>query len=261
MNMSEENNYISLIVTAKNRVEHFIQVFPSLITQYGVDYELVMVNFASTDSLETELFSEVNKRKIMFSPCLNKIIYVKLLEDMKFNPRKAKNLGVGKTGHSNILAFSDIDTFLGIDYLSYWSKVIKSKESFFVTRQQETRASPSCRLKKEINYGNIMVARDDFYEVNGFDESITSYGGDDDDLCHRLKLKGLREINPISFLDAKQYSILHDDELRTMLMEDTNKGDKEKKFELIYGNKIYDKSVCSFLFKDTNVVSQDIYTR
>jgi len=260
MNIAENNKNISLIVTAKNRVDHFIQVFPSLITQYGIDYELIIVDFASSDPLEKELFSEVNKRKIMFSLYLQKICYVKLMDDLKFNPRKAKNLGA-RYAHNPIFAFSDIDTFLGIDYLYCGSANIELHKSFFVTRQQDTMASLPCRLKKEINYGNIMVFGDDFYRVRGFDESVASYGGDDDDLCHRLKLKGLREINPLNFLDAKQYSILHDDELRTSLMEDSNRGNTEKKFEQIYRNKDYDRSVCEFLLEKSNVIVQDVYKR
>lgn len=260
MNTSEKNDCASLIITAKNRVEHFIQVFPSLITQYGINYELVLVNFASSDNLESELLSEIQKRKIMFSPYLLKIVYVKLLDDIKFNPRKAKNLGVCYSG-GNILSFSDVDTFLGMDYLEHWARLIVENQSFFVTRQQDTMASLPCRLRKEINYGNIVVFKSDCYEINGWDESVVSYGGDDDDFCHRLKLKGLREINPSSYMDAKQYSILHDDETRIKLMEDTSRGDKEKKFEQIYSNKIYNKSVCNFLFGKANVVTQYIYKR
>ena len=259
MNMLVENK-VSLIVTAKNRVEHFIQTFPSLITQYGLNYELVLVNFASSDNLDAELRSEINKRKIMFSPYLEKIILVKLLEDIKFNPRKAKNLGVGYS-NCNILAFSDIDTFLGMDYLSYWSSFIIEKQSFFATRQQDSRASLPCRLKKEINYGNIIVFTSDFYDISGWDESVTSYGGDDDDFCHRLKLKGLREINPISFMQAKQYSILHGDELRTEFMEDAERGCKEQKFEQIYGNKNYNNTACEFLCKKDGVIAKTLWAR
>lgn len=259
-NMPEKANHVSLIVTVKDRVDHFIQTFPSLITQYGVCYELVLVNFNSTDSLEKTFLDEIAKREIMFSPYLRKIVYVKLLEDLKFNPRKAKNLGVANvSSYSDILAFSDVDTFLGMDYLSYWASKIEVNASFFVTRQQDTKAALPCRLKKEINYGNIIVFKEDCYDIKGWDESVTSYGGDDDDFCHRLKLKGLREINPITFVDAKQYSILHEDDLRRPLMEDTNRGIKEDKFEKIYSNKIHDKSECIFLHKTGGVVVQNIY--
>jgi predicted glycosyltransferase involved in capsule biosynthesis len=122
-------------------------------------------------------------------------------------------------------------------------------------------ASLPCRLKKEINYGNVIVFKQDLYDINGWDESIISYGGDDDDFCHRLKLKGLREINPVSFLDAKQYSILHGDELRTAFMEDSARGDKEKKFAQIYENKTYNKSVCNFLYKRDNITVQNLYVK
>jgi glycosyltransferase involved in cell wall biosynthesis len=42
----------SLIITVKNRLEQFLQTFPSAITQYGVDYELIYVNFHSNDNFE-----------------------------------------------------------------------------------------------------------------------------------------------------------------------------------------------------------------
>lgn len=232
------NNHVSLIVTIKNRVQHFIQTFPSIITQYGIAYSIILVDFGSEDNFLEILFKEIEYRKIMFSPFLKSIICVSKIKESKFNPRSAKNLGVYCVkGDSNILAFSDVDTFIGIDYICYWSKMIEAGKSFFVTRQQESMAALPKRLSLEINYGNLIVFKSDFMEVNGWDESVDYYGGDDDDLFHRLKLNGLREINPVSSVDAKQYSILHGDELRTKYMNISSKIDKNIAFSTIYNNK------------------------
>jgi len=260
--MSIQNDYPAIIVTAKNRVDHFIQVFPSLITQYGVNYEVVLVDFASNDELRSQVDKEITLRQIMFSPYLQKIIYVELQEDLKFNPRKAKNLGVANVSNDvNIIAFSDIDTFIGIDYLCYWISKIEQNQSFFVTRQQESRASYPRRLKPEINYGNIIVSKSDFDGIGGWDESVGHYGGDDDDFCHRLKLKGLREINPISHTDARQFSILHNDDRRTKLMEVCVGTDKIENFRKIYENQIYKNNCCNFLTKTTNIFKTILFAK
>ena len=255
-------NYIAIIVTVKNRVNHFIQTFPSLITQYGTDYEIVMVDFASNDALNEQIIKEIQLRRVMFSPYLQKIIYVKLEENLKFNPRKAKNLGVANISNEvNVLAFSDVDTFIGVDYIGYWTDKIQNQKSFFITRQQESRAMYSCRLKPEINYGNIIVYKDDFYDICGWDESVGYYGGDDDDLCHRLKLKGLREINPMNHVDAKQFSILHGDEVRTKLMEDSGGIDKAESFQKIYNNKVYKNSNCQFLNPQDSITKTILFDK
>jgi len=250
MNMLN-NNHVNLIVTIKNRVQHFIQTFPSLVTQYGASYDIILVDFGSNDNFLEKLKEEIECRNVMFSPYLKNIICISKLDDVKFNPRCAKNLGafcaVNCESKGNIFAFSDVDTFLGMDYISYWSNKITPSKSFFVTRQQESMASLPRRLSPEINYGNIIVYKSDFLEVNGWDESVSHYGGDDDDLFHRLKLKGLREINPVLPVDAKQYSILHGDELRTQYMSVVNRVDQGDSFSAIYGNKDCKRSICDHL--------------
>ena len=173
----------SLIVTVKNRLNQFLQTFPSAISQYGVDYELIYVNFHSNDKFEDHLRSEASFREPMFSPYLKRIKQVKLLEDLKFSPRKSKNMSIPYTDPSSkVLAFSDADVFISSNYLHYWSKKVIIYKSFVATRVQDSMASIPSRIKKEINYGNFLVSKKDFIDVRGLDESIKHYGGDDDDI-------------------------------------------------------------------------------
>lgn len=229
-----------VIVTIKNRLDHFLQTFPFMVSQYGIPYELVLVNFHSNDDFEEKLKFECEFRKDTFSPYLQKIKQVKLLEDLKFNPRKARNLGAAYCNDKEaILLFSDADVFLGMTYTSFWCDKVKRGKTFAVTRRQESWAAIPCRVEPEINYGNFVVHGQDYYKVNGFDERYGYYGGDDDDIYHRLKLLGLKEINPYDRIDSRQYSILHDDELRLAQMEEAIRIDSNEELKRIYNNTNY----------------------
>ena len=228
---------VKLITIIKNRLNHFLKTFPFMVSQYGLEYELLIVDFYSTDGFQDYLLEEIKFRKDSFSPYLKKITCVRDTTDEKFSTKKAKNLGAIYCSKKDTLAFSDVDVFLGMDYLHHWIPKVKKGETFVATRRKDTRASLPERLKPEINYGNLFVHAEDYYKVEGFDESILHWGGADDDIFHRLKLLGLHEINPHDSVEAKQYSILHGDDLRLELLEDTERYDKESLFNKIFSNK------------------------
>ena len=233
-----------IIVTIKNRLNHFLKTFPFMVAQYGRQYDLVLVDFHSNDRFQEHLLKEVNFRKDTFSPFLEKIRCVRLLKDFNFNPRKARNLGASYYKDEDaVLVFSDADVFLGMTYVDYWSKKVQERKSFVATRIQDTKASfltsraygPS-RLAPEINYGNFLVHASDYFTINGFDESVGHYGGDDDDIYHRLKLSGLREINPYDSSESRQYSIVHGDEERLSQLEEPQRVKALDAFDKIYDN-------------------------
>mgnify|MGYP003115711555 CR=1 FL=1 len=245
----------SLVVGIKNRTSHFLQTFPFMISQIGEDYELVIVDFHSEDDLFEVFQKEYNLRKETISQNLKQIKYVKVNENLKYNPRKVKNLGA-KVSSGKKIAFTDADVFLSMDYVSFWSNKVKEKKTFLATRIQDTRAYLPKRISPEINYGNIIVSSKNFYEIGGWDESKSRYGGDDDDLYHRLKLYGLREINPTDSQDSRHYSILHGDELRLNEFEiperqNTNPELGKTIFQEVYSNKNFLNNNNSF-FKYKN---------
>ena len=205
---------VNVISTVKNRSEHFLKTFPFLVSQYGTPYNLIFVNYYD-DQFEDILSHECEFRRDSFSPYLQHIKQVKLLKNLPFNVRKARNLGASHCSHKpSILCFSDIDTFIGMTYINHWSSKVSKGSSFVVTRAQDSRAALPRRISPEINYGNFLVNSQDFHQINGFDENKDYYGGDDDDVFHRLKLLGLREINPHNAVEARQYSIIHGEEMR-----------------------------------------------
>lgn len=236
----------SVIVGIKNRKGHFLQTFPSMLTQMGIEYELVLVDFHSRDGLEAAIDLEVKKYGEVTSPYLQEIVLVRLREDRPYNPRMSKNLGVHYSC-GEILAFSDVDVYLSMGYLYFLTPMVSREESFLATRIQESRARYPDRIAPFVNYGNMLVHRDDFLDINGFDESIDFYGGDDDEVYHRLKLKGLREINPTDAINARHFSILHGDDIRLNEFKDKKWRDYVDRYDEIYGNGDFKNRWCEFL--------------
>ena len=91
------------------------------------------------------------------------------------------------------------------------------------------------------------MAKNDYFKVGGFDESVDYYGGDDDDIFHRLKLKGLREINPYTFKEAGQYSIIHPDDERLSFFKINHRVNQNDVFKKIYSNKTFENKNKEFL--------------
>lgn len=250
----------SIIVGIKNRSNHFSLTFPFNISQVGVDYELIYVNFNSTDDcFGSLLLDHIEKYKKIFSSNLLSIKEVHIKNVDYYNPSEAKNLG-SQFSKSEILCFNDADTILGMSYLDKWVELVKPEQTFVTNRCQESMASKSKRILDTINYGNLLVSKKDFLEVLGFDESRKNYGGDDDDIFHRLKLSGLREINPYSYKECNQYSILHDDDQRLSNLEVAERCDPESAFNEIYKNK-QQKSRKNDYLSYNNFESVKIYNR
>jgi len=205
----------TIIVTVKNRLDHFLKSFSFNISQVGIDYRLLYVDYDSEDDFVNRLHEEIDYRKDIFSPNLKQIRLVKLNKREKYDIRRAKNLGAFYASeYSNVIAINDADTLLGMNYLKKWSELTQPGKTFVTNRIQESRAAYPKRINPIVNYGNIVVSVSDFKKIEGYDETSTGWGGDDDDVFHRLKLLGLREINPYTIEDTSQYSIMHSDELR-----------------------------------------------
>ena len=114
-------NKVKLITIIKNRLEHFLKTFPFMVSQYGVDYELFIVDYHSNDGLQEAIKEQIGFRKDSFSPYLKKIVSINLLEDLKFSTKKSKNLGASYCSRDDVLAFTDVDVLLSMDYLLHWS--------------------------------------------------------------------------------------------------------------------------------------------
>ncbi len=205
---------VSLIVTIKNRISHWNLSMPFLVSQMGVPYELLFVDYFSEDGFSDRLMNYIEKGKESFSSDLKSIRSIRIKENRKFSSCRAKNLGARNARHP-ILAFTDIDTFLREDYLAFHvSELLKSTTTFCTNR-----AELDCRFSTEINYGNLVLYQNLYHRVEGHNETIIGYGGDDDELFHRLNLTGAKCVSPRNSFETRQYSLLHGDEARMENLE------------------------------------------
>ena len=109
----------TMVITIKNRLDHFIKTFPFNVSQTGIDYNVLYVDYDSEDNFVDQLKDEIEYRKDMFSSNLKKIKLVRLKQKEKFDPRKAKNLGAAYAcEYSSIIIMNDADTMLSMDYFT-----------------------------------------------------------------------------------------------------------------------------------------------
>jgi GT2 family glycosyltransferase len=256
----------SIIVTIKNRKEHFLKIFSSLVTQQQPwSYEVNFVDYGSQDGFEESLKKETIRYQDLFSDSLKAINRIFIEEDIKFNGGKAKNIG-SHFSKGNFISFSDADVFLGMDYHRHWLQMLTRNDThFFSSRVQETTEHFACRITPQTNYGNMIVSRSNFVIVGGFDENFPAWGGEDDDIVHRLKLYGLREINPHDVYESHHTSIVHGDELRTKFRESTEKNLEisKQKFKAIYNNSSFvNPNFLSFYNDNKNLIKvENVYER
>jgi len=256
----------SIIVTIKNRKEHFLKTFSSLVTQQQPwSYEVNFIDYGSQDGFGESLKKETIRYTDLFSDSLKAINRIFIEDDLKFNSGKAKNIG-SYFSSGNFVSFSDVDVFLGMDYHRHWLQLLMYNDKhFFSSRVQETTERCSRRLTSKTNYGNMIVAKSSFNVVGGFDENNPTWGGDDDDIVHRLKLYGLREINPHDVYESHHTSIIHDDELRTKFLESSEKDSiiSKQKLIAIYNNTSFINPNFLFFYNDIKslVKVEKIYER
>lgn len=252
----------SIVTTIKNRKDHFQKTFTSLVTQETqIPYEIVIVDFASNDGFSDICSNHIESLRPLFSDSLTNIKRVNLEFDAPFNSGKAKNLAYNfLDDKSDIMSFTDIDVFLGMNYHQFWLDKIDDK-SFFSSRIQETTEHNSRRINPKINYGNMIVSKQAFGLIGGFDENNPTWGGDDDDITHRLKLTGLRELNPYNKFDAHHTSIMHGDDLRLSNLEDDHKSQEHalNKFKRIRENKvIFNDNFLNFHKKNKDLIKCEV---
>jgi GT2 family glycosyltransferase len=189
---------ISVIIPAYNEQENIFSCLESLICQKypSHDYEIIVVDNESTDS----------------TPEIAKNFEVQLLARQPGNVGRVRNLGA-QHAQGTILAFIDADCVVDPDWISraiqlsteYPTTVFGGGcllpdnptivEKYWLLGNSETR------LPKDLIGASIVLKKDVFEKIGGFDESVTS--GEDTALSKEASKLGL----PISITSA--LSVVH----------------------------------------------------
>lgn len=179
---------LSIIIPAYNEADHLPKVLQSLAdVRASVELELIVVDAGSED--ET---SEIAR-------CLG----CRTLSAGRVFPGVARNAGV-KVASSEVIAFLDGDVLVTPSWTERVLEILKAPHSLertLIGQFYGISSSASwiekvwfqeepCSAGRYINGGNLLMRRDDFHLLNGFDEKLPT--GEDYDFCQRAKGQGMQ---------------------------------------------------------------------
>lgn len=177
---------LSLITTCKNRLPHLKQTLPVMLQQPRA--EVIVVDYGCEQGTAAWVKEHHPQAKL-----------VQINDDPVFCLARARNMGAKIASHET-LCFIDADVFLNLEF-ARWLEFNQVSNFFYLY--------PDPKAVELVGF--LIVAREHFFKVGGYDEAFTGWGGEDTDLYERLAMTGLSE-SPVP-VDSIT-SISHGDELR-----------------------------------------------
>ncbi len=201
---------ISIIVAFRNRdVTRVSRFLESLSKQTSTNFELIFVDSGSDFTLAEEI------KKLVESFSFTKYIY----NDSRgrdWNKCIALNIG-SKQSTGNFLYFTDIDLIFHEGYIEHlyslkdakcqiYTRVFMVNEKFV---DYESIFNTDVNSFSEISHtsgkGILLVSKDVFNEIGGYDEYYSDWGVEDNDIYIRLCAYGLIE----KWADFEKYPVFH----------------------------------------------------
>jgi glycosyltransferase involved in cell wall biosynthesis len=194
--ISSKNIPISVIVCAKNEEENVIKYIPLLLEQNYPDFEIVLIDDASSDNT-LEVFEEFEKQHANI-----RLVKVKNNEAFWGNKKYALTLGI-KAAQKDYLLFTDADCYpTSKDWITAMSAQF-TKEETIVLGYGAYEKTANSFLNKIIRFETLLTAlqyfswakmgkpymgvgrnlaykKEEFFNVNGFIDHIKIRSGDDD---------------------------------------------------------------------------------
>lgn len=186
---------LSLITTCKGRLEHLKQSLPRMVVQ-GNDIEVIVVDYDCPDG--TAVWVEEHYPQVRV---------VKITDAPAFNLSRARNRGAAEAAGEWLL-FIDADTLIPPDFVSRVYSTLRAGNYYHPHRRHFNTA------------GTFICARADFLVLEGYDEALRTWGGEDRDIYYRLE-HFLNRANP-GFPGEWLIPILHSDADRVRFSEATD---------------------------------------
>jgi glycosyltransferase involved in cell wall biosynthesis len=189
---------ISFVTTCKGRLEHIKETLP-LIAEQGPD-QVIVVDYGCPQKVGD--WVEEN---------LSSVSVIRVTDDPGFLLSRARNAGLAAC-KTDLVCFIDADVKIKPGFVN-WLKSHCDRSSFY-------RAAPvNGELDKE-TWGTCIVPAAIVSKIGGYDEVFSGWGGEDDDLYHRLRYIGVTEkYYPSKFVEP----IRHDEDVRMEQYKEKNK--------------------------------------
>lgn len=183
---------VSVITTCKGRLTHLKQSLPRMVEQ-GADVEVIVVDYDCPDGAAQwvrTLYPQVRVVKVDNAPF--------------FNAANARNRGAAAAS-GEWLFFVDADILLAPGMVEKIRSALRAGHYYHPVERHHSA------------YGTFICARQDFVLLEGYDEVLRSWGGEDRDFYYRLQHM-LGRINP-GFPGEWLTPIMHSDAERMRFSE------------------------------------------
>lgn len=180
---------VSVVMPFYKKMDEFLRVFPKNLPYFqrnGIEIVIAM----DENSEEKSLINFTHRY-----PFINwKVVVNDNKHDWR-NPAKAINVGIRNATKEFILVCSPESEFI-TDVIYLMRKKLQFYPEHFAIG---TVAFTGLKNREQRNsffmpYGSIMAKRKDFMDIDGYDESLINWGGDDDNVRIRLEMNGIKRL-------------------------------------------------------------------
>lgn len=158
-----ETDLITICIPCKNRTYDLKNIIPKILAVIDEKVEILVLNYGSTDDLD-EYIKTVP------------VSYIKYMDNPFFHMAHSRNILGRQASGKYILTFcADVDF----------------KKGFIEEIRKKLSEYDCVRISGHSYPGIIVVKKEDFIKVGGYDERFEFYGGEDKELIERLLRNGL----------------------------------------------------------------------
>lgn len=180
---------ISFITTCKGRLHHLKETLPTLLAEKPA--EVIVVDYGCPQNTANWVRKNYPEVKV-----------VQVSDDPGFCLPRARNRGA-QVASSDWLVFIDADIKVSSGWLG-WMNAYLTSHNFYRASRVGSQRDPE-------TYGTVIVERESFDTLGGYDEAFRGWGGEDVDLYKRLFFSGYKSSEyPNTFVRA----LRHDDSER-----------------------------------------------
>ena len=205
-----DNLPVSIIIPTYNRVQKLFKLLKSIKNLTPLPNEVIIIDDNSTDGTK-----EILKKWKGVSSRYNKRI---LLKEKNKGPADSRNRGI-EISKNELIAFTDDDVIVDKHWLKYITFKLRNSHEMLVGVGGSVKSTRSDILSqyyvehrileapKSLNYlptVNCCLKKKALNEIGGFNTSFYFAGGEDTDICLRLRSKGYY------FLKERKAVVYHD---------------------------------------------------
>ncbi len=205
------------------RAHHLKETLPQNIRDNpqidGLDIEFVVLNYNSKDDLHEWITQDPEMKEHIESGLLR---YGRTIEPEHFHMSHAKNMA-HRMASGDIICNLDADNYTGAKFGKFLQ--MNFEENMDIVMNPSHRVSKLFDPDERGFYGRVVISRENFQKLHGYDETYSGWGGEDTDFMQRAKGLGLQHVR----IDSLGYLglISHTNEERVENMFDGNKRDEE----------------------------------